>query len=214
MTAIGMYSSWLNNVDESELPQNPYGIGKFKIKNISNEEIVLERNDNYYDKKPYIDGLVLKIFYDSDIMKDAFKQNKVDIIPIENEDWSLMQGIEDVQLLQYPSRYFEFMALNLRNPIFKDVNVRKGLLLGIDRSRILQDAILGKGIIIDSPILPFSWAYNKRIQHMDYNQSKARQMLDSAGWTDTDGDGLVKKNSGKKRKLEFELLVNSSNGAL
>ena len=31
-----------------------------------------------------------------DIMKDAFKQNKVDIIPIEDEDWSLMQGIEDV----------------------------------------------------------------------------------------------------------------------
>lgn len=213
--AIGIVpASWLNNVDESELPQNPYGTGKFKIKNISNEEIVLERNDNYYDKKTYIDGLVLKIFYDSDIMKDAFKQNKVDIIPIEDEDWSLMQGIEDVQLLQYPSRYFEFMALNLRNPIFKDVNVRKGLLLGIDRSRILQDAILGKGIIIDSPILPFSWAYNKRIQHMDYNQSKARQMLDSAGWTDTDGDGIRdKKIGGKKRKLEFELLVNSSNGA-
>ena len=49
---------------------------------------------------------------------------------------------------------------------------------------------------------------------MDYNQSKARQMLDSAGWTDTDGDGIRdKKIGGKKRKLEFELLVNSSNGA-
>ena len=86
------------------------------------------------------------------------------------------------------------------------------MLMAIDRDEILQDTTLGRGIVIDGPILPFSWVFNSQIQYMTYNKEKAEKILEEAGWKDEDGDGILEKNMGNKTyKFEFELLVNTAN---
>lgn len=199
--------------DHSSQIANLIGTGKYKVAFQGSDFIDLKKNESYYDKKPYIDEIAIKIFQDSNSMKEAFKDKQVDMISIEPSDWGIFQNQPDVSLLHYPSRYFEFMALNLNNSLFRDVTVRQAILMSIDRNKILEDTTLGKGIVIDGPILPISWAYNSQIQHMTFNREKARQLLRSAGWSDQDGDGILeKKIKGRKLKFEFELLVNSSNG--
>src|SRR5207302_779084 len=42
----------------------------------------------------------------------------------------------------------------------------------------------------------------------DYNQGKARELLKEAGWSDSDGDGILDKNG---EKLSFVLLTNQGN---
>ena len=83
---------------------------------------------------------------DNTSVKEAFNNRDIDIINIESEDWNIFHEMEDVYLLQYPSRYFEFVAMNLNNPILSDIKVRQAILMGIDRDRILQDTTLGEGI--------------------------------------------------------------------
>jgi peptide/nickel transport system substrate-binding protein len=200
--------------DQNALQAAPVGTGRYRFVKKDSESILLKRNENYYGKKPYIEDITIKIFPDKNSMKEALKHEKVDIIPVDPQDWGIFQGISHINLIQYSSRYFEFMALNLNKSLFKDANVRRAILMGIDRNKILQDTTLGKGIVIDGPVLPFSWAYNSQIRHITFNQDSARQILKEAGWADTDGDGILeKKINGKRQRFEFEMLVNPSNSA-
>jgi peptide/nickel transport system substrate-binding protein len=190
------------------------GTGPYQITKITGDTVVLEKNEDYFGQKPSISKISFKMFPEASSVKEAFKQDMVDMIKIESEDWNYFIGLKYISLVQYPSRYFEFVALNQRNPIFKDGNVRNALFVGIDRTKVLQNAVQGLGIVVDSPILPYSWAFNPGIQSDAYSKDKAVQILKDAGWSDIDGDGIVeKKMGGKRQKLEFELLVNASNPA-
>jgi peptide/nickel transport system substrate-binding protein len=67
---------------------------------------------------------------------------------------------------------------------------------------------------LKGPVLPYSWAFNSQIQHITNNKKMAIERLEEAGWKDDDDDGILEKMIGnKKYKLEFELLVNTDNGA-
>ncbi len=190
------------------------GTGPFKVVSKLSDSVSLRRNDDYFSEKPYIEEINIKNFPDNIAIKEAFNKRAIDMINIEPEDWNVFHEMEDVYLLQYPSRYFEFIAVNLTNPILSDVKVRQAILMGIDRNRILQDTTLGRGLVIDGPILPYSWAFNSNMQHIMYNKRTAAQKLKEAGWEDEDNDGILEKTIGKKKyKLAFELLVNTSNGA-
>lgn len=190
------------------------GTGPFKVVSKTRDTVSLKRNDEYFGKKPYIEEINIKIYPDNTSVKEAFNNRDIDIINIESEDWNIFHEMEDVYLLQYPSRYFEFVAMNLNNPILSDIKVRQAILMGIDRDRILQDTTLGRGLVIDGPILPYSWAFNSQIQHITHNKKMAAQSLEEDGWKDEDDDGILEKTIGNKQyKLEFELLVNTDNGA-
>ncbi|MCR4429895.1 MAG: ABC transporter substrate-binding protein [Tepidanaerobacteraceae bacterium] len=202
------------NSSETQQKSNLQGTGKYKVVRQGSDTIELKKNEDYYGKKPYIDDIVVRIFPDTNSMKEAFKNREIDMMPIEAQDWGIFQDMTNANLLHYPSRYFEFMALNLKNNLFSDVRVRQAILMSIDRSKILQDTTLGRGVVIDGPILPFSWAYNPQLQHQVFNKDKAVQMLKEAGWGDEDGDGILEKKMNRKKiKFEFELLVNESNAS-
>ena len=92
------------------------GTGPFKVVSKTRDTVSLKRNDEYFGKKPYIEEINIKIYPDNTSVKEAFNNRDIDIINIESEDWNIFHEMEDVYLLQYPSRYFEFVAMNLNNP--------------------------------------------------------------------------------------------------
>ncbi len=50
-------------------------------------------------------------------------------------------------------------------------------------------------------------AYNEEIEAYEYSLDRARSLLDQAGWTDDDGNGIrEKKVNGKTREFKFTLL--------
>jgi len=188
------------------------GTGPFKFEKHDSQTLILSKNDKYYRGKPYLDQIEIKFFPDLYSMKEAFKSQSVDLIRIEAQDWGIFQNMANVTLLQYPSRYFEFMALNLKNQLFSDPKVRQAILMSIDREKILQDTSMGRGIVIEGPVLPYTWAYNSQIPHVTHNSEKAVQILNEAGWKDENEDGILERKNGSKiQNFEFELLVNTSN---
>ena len=202
----------LEEPETEEAVPEVIGTGPFKFLESSPTDVVLVRNEDYYTSKPYIEKVMFRFFPDDHSAKEAFKKREVDIVGIAPEDWGMFQNTPDVYLLQSPSRYLEFVALNHLNPLFSDAKVRRAMLYAIDRKKILQESFLGRGMLVDTPILPFSWAFNSGIDHISYRPTDARQLLEEAGWRDEDDDGILEKAiDGKEYKMEFELLVNMSN---
>jgi len=94
------------------------------------------------------------------------------------------------------------------HPIFGDVKVRRAIQLAINLDEIMDKAVLGEGTVMASFQLPTSWAVDPDLAPVAYDPEAAVALLAEAGWTDTDGDGILDKDG---MKFEFELITNEGN---
>jgi peptide/nickel transport system substrate-binding protein len=86
-----------------------------------------------------------------------------------------------------PGTIYAYMALNLRDPILKDVRVRRALACAIDRGPMIQ--YLWRDMARPAAsILPVqSWAYEADVPRYGYDPARARQLLDDAGYRPVNG---------------------------
>jgi peptide/nickel transport system substrate-binding protein len=112
-----------------------------------------------------------------------------------------------VELRHHPSREFTFVAWNNTREPFRDANVRRALTMAINREQIIQALLQGFAVPAHGMIPPWSPLYTD-IGNVPFDAAQARQLLQQAGWTDTNNDRVVDKGG---RPLRFVLLVNSAN---
>ena len=74
---------------------------------LERDSISLKRND-YYSDKPYIEEINIKAFPDNYAIIEAFKNQSIDLVTIEPEDWDIFEDMKNVYLLQCPSRFLNF----------------------------------------------------------------------------------------------------------
>jgi len=89
------------------------------------------------------------------------------------------------RVARYPLASLYSVVLNQRaaHPEFANVQVRRGLLAGIDRSTILKTVILGRGTVADAPLPSWAAAYDRAaVSATAYSTSDAAADLVAAGW--------------------------------
>jgi peptide/nickel transport system substrate-binding protein len=98
-----------------------------------------------------------------------------------------------------------FLNLDGRQATFlQEADVRRALLMGIDRQWIVDKMLDGQAIIADGPVFPGTWAYYDGIKRVDYDPEGAIAILKKAGYTIPAEGGNVRAKEGTL--LEFELL--------
>lgn len=102
-----------------------------------------------------------------------------------------------------------------RHHIFGDRENRRALAKAINVDKLIDDLLKSEttGEVYGKPavgtITPaLCNAYNDNIERLAYNPAEARAELETLGWTDTDGDGILDKDG---VPLQFTLLTNSGN---
>jgi len=98
--------------------------------------------------------------------------------------------------------------LNLDNPqvpYFQDVNIRRALLMGIDRQRIINQLNDGQATLAHGPIFPGSWAYYDGIEKIEYDPDAAVQILRAAGYAIPASGSSVRTNE-EGQSLSFDLV--------
>lgn len=87
--------------------------------------------------------------------------------------------------------------------------VRKAFAHCIDRQRMVDEALYGKSSVIhtfipaDHPMYPDEGS----LTTYEYDVEGGKALLAEAGWTDTDGDGIVDRNG-----VKFEVTINTTTG--
>jgi peptide/nickel transport system substrate-binding protein len=107
-------------------------------------------------------------------------------------------------------RGYSYIGYNLKNPLFKDKRVRQALTHLVDRKRILKDIYHNLGEIVTGPFFYNSSSYDKSIKPYAFDIGKAKKLLTSAGWKDSDNDGILDKD-GKKFTFTFMQISGSTN---
>ncbi len=65
----------------------------------------------------------------------------------------------------------------MKNEIFSDQNIRKGINLAIDKVAILETVLNGEGVIANSPVAKGVKGHNSQLKNLDYNKEAASELL-------------------------------------
>ncbi|MBU5440042.1 peptide ABC transporter substrate-binding protein [Tissierella sp. MSJ-40] len=191
----------------------PIGTGPYKFVSYEKLKTVnLEANENYREGKPYINKVVGKVLENEDLTLTAFETGQIDVTTSIGVDWEKYDQSNRVKILEFVSPNYEFLGFNFNKEIFKGEKgqgLRKAIAYGIDRQSIIQKVYLGHGTQTDVPIHPDSWLISEDSNIYGFNQGKAKEELAKLGFKDTDKDGILEDENGKK--LSITLTTNSYN---
>lgn len=185
----------------------PYKFDELLINGSQITGVVLVANQDYYLGAPFVEQVVFRYFPNSASALDAYRQGEVLGVSQVTLD-VLESALQEPGLSVYTSRLPQMglVFLNLNNPtvgFLQDANVRRALMLGMNRTVIASHILKGQAIVADSPILPGSWAYYDEIEKFPYDPEAAIQILNKEGYIFTAGSSVRSKDG---QPLTFTLV--------
>ncbi len=212
------FTSEENNRASRTLGSGPYYLEEWK----AGERLVFAKKENWWGDalaeendlfRAYPTRITLKPVKDATAAASMIRGEEVDIADmLDPRDFVEMKA--DSQIRQTYSfeapltlRYY-FIYINNQNPKLDDPRVRRALAHLTPTRQIINDVFYGLGEPISTPILPDKDYYAKELPPIPYDVQKAQLLLSEAGWTDSDGNGIVdKKINGQKTEMKLSLLV-------
>lgn len=172
------------------------------------EEIILHRNESYFRPGlPYLDRVVLRVIPEKSSQILQLLSGELDFVDhIPPVEAIRVEQAEDLQVIDYWHRQYDFICWNLANPLFADAQVRRALTMAIDRQSIIDTLLFGHAKLSTSPIISSVWAHNRQIEPWPYDPDDARSVLAGLGWRDSDSDGILDRDG---RRFSFELSTNA-----
>lgn len=179
--------------------KNPIGTGPFKFKEWKEGQYVkVEAFDDYYAGRPHLDSITYKIIPDSNAALSQLQAGDVDYLVVTpGPDYKTAEKFNNVKMETDLGLNYTYIGWNERNELFKDKKVRQALTHALDRQALVDQVLDGDGEIANIPESPLSWNYpdNKdKFKTFEYDPEKAKKLLKEAGWTDSDGDGILDKD--------------------
>nr|WP_297873765.1 ABC transporter substrate-binding protein [uncultured Blautia sp.] len=169
---------------------------------VSGEQLNLVKNQEYWDGEPGFDEITVRTISDGDTLTMALQSGEIDAAygmpyasyPLfENEDYTFSSCAT--------SRAF-FEHMNFASPVIQDAAVRKAIAMGIDKEGFVNTLLEGNGYAAVGTY-PDSFSFGgDAVTAEAYDPEGAKKVLEEAGWTDSDGDGIREK-AGQELKIRW-----------
>ena len=191
----------------------PVGSGPYRFNRLIVEDgeiagLSLAANADYYGETPYIDEIVFRYYPDAATALQAYQAGQVQGIGNVAQE-ILPDVLAEPNLAIYTARRPELsmVLFNLKDPeatFLAEAEVRRALLMGLNRQRIIDTVLEGQAVIADGPILPGTWSYYNGLKTVEFDPEAAKNMLKAAGYVlAAEGDVVRKK---EETALRFSLL--------
>lgn len=198
------------------------GTGPFKFTEmLEREQYILEKHADYWEGEPYLDQIVWRIV-DQSVMLGLLENGEIDFISDPNgvpaADFEDVDGMEHVEVIEQTDFGYQLMGFKMNHRTDADVEsgtidpanwevnedvgeklVRQAMAYAIDRQAIVDNLLHGHGSVINAPIAQQFWAYDEEATTAyEYNPEKAAELLDEAGYVDTNDDGFRETPDGEE----------------
>jgi peptide/nickel transport system substrate-binding protein len=177
------------------------GSGPFVLEEYAEEQFIRMRaNPNYWAGRPTIDGVVLQIYTNADAMVAALQQGQIDAAhDIDEASVAALEEDPNIEVVVGYQGGFDEIAINggaaegQPHPALLDIEVRRAIHHAVDKEAVIEDVMSGFGEVATtiSPSADPSWVPEiPADEQINYDVERANQILDDAGYLDTDGDGI------------------------
>ena len=232
---IGYYPmpKWLFTKDEdgNDLPKETLGLkfnnhwasklavgaGPYKlVEHKAGERVILERNEKFFGPQYPIKRIEHQIIKDPEAAYLKLQADEIDFIPalppprykseiLEGKDTPFTKKELNYEIVDRFAYYY--LGWNADSRLFKDKKVRLAMTHALNRPGIIKSVVHGLGTIQTGPYYYKHPGTNPNIKPYAFDLEKAKQLLDEAGWTDSDGDGVRDKViEGEKVDFKFNFL--------
>ncbi|GIF77226.1 ABC transporter substrate-binding protein [Asanoa siamensis] len=192
----------------ADYAQRPVGSGPFTmVQWDKGQQLIVARNEKYYGQKPAFARVVF-VFTDEDGTLAAARAGQVDIAAVP----STLAGTDvpgmkltpvdsiDNRGMSFPYVPDQGRRTDKGNPIGNNVTsdkaIRQAINLAANRTAMVDGVLRGHGSPATGPVDGAPW-YEPRSAITDNKPDEAKAVLEAAGWTDADGDGVREKGGTK-----------------
>jgi len=186
-------------IDNAEWNRAPtVGCGPFVFKEWESGSFIrFVANENYWLGRPKIDEIFIRFVPDDASQVAALKAGDGDLgtfIAYSDIPTLEQAGVQMVKVFSgYNEGWYFYLHPEKGHPALKDVKVRQAIALAFDRFSVCKDLLLG----LTKPPATY-WAntpwQDPTLEPWPYDPERAKQLLDEAGWKDTNGDGVRDKD--------------------
>jgi peptide/nickel transport system substrate-binding protein len=187
------------------------------------QSFTMTANNSYWGGAPTMDEVVFEEYQNKEAMVQALKSGQVDFADDLNPTlFNALKGEPNVGTVGATPSYFSNFAFNFggqgpgdtHHPAINDLDVRLAVAHAIDKQKLVDTVYQGNAIPGTTITIPSSpWHYEPTAESIqDFDIDEANQILDDAGYKDTDGDGIREMPDGTNplewTVLDGETLIN------
>ncbi len=180
------------------------GSGPFVMTEFTpSQSVVMAANPNYWGwegEEPPYDQVIFRYFENPDAMVAALQQGEIDAAHgFPASSWEALEADDAIEVVAGQQGGFDEIAINggaaegQPHPALLDVEVRRAIAHAIDRPAVIEDLYFGLASPLEtiSPSADPKWVPEiSEDNQFSYDPDRANQILDEAGYMDSDGDGI------------------------
>ncbi len=216
------FADWFNSQDMVRNPKYLIGSGPYIFEKWeTGQNVHFVRNKNYWNKDGkfgtnYPEKIIARVIQDQSAATVSAKNKEIDLMYV-------VKPADFVNEMRDPEQFdlkkadpyepvFTYLAYNQLNPLFSDSKVRWALSYCVDRKTLIDKIQFGLAKPIQCPVyFEDKKHYNSDLPEIPFDIEKAKQILNEAGWKDSDGNGILDKIiDGKKVEFKFTYLLNTN----
>jgi peptide/nickel transport system substrate-binding protein len=172
------------------------------------EKIVVEKFDAYWGAKPALDGAEFLTVSDFDALTMAIQNGEIDVSAgIDSTSMPIFQNDPKLTIDSKTSTRGHFFVFNMRSPVVQDLAVRTAISMCIDRegySHTITNDKKSPSYGIYPSVLSYGGTNGLNLTVKKYDPEGAKKLLADAGYTDSNGNGILDKNG---VELSIKLIV-------
>ncbi len=158
--------------------RKPVGTGPFRLRSWDSKQIVLEKNERYY--QPLGDVRTVTFLFGGGAPVTMYEQGELDAAPVGVAD--IERVLDPANPLHYevqetPLLYTQYVGFNVRQPPFDDPMVRRAFALATNK-QAMADVFFKRTRVPATGILPPGMpGYNENLRAIPFDPDKAREAL-------------------------------------
>ena len=193
------------------------GTGPFQVVEWKHDEwLRMRANPDYWGDKPKIDEILFVIYKNPDTMASELEAGMLQYAPVTQAAFKRLENAPGLTAAYSVEDAFDDIGFNCYDlgpsrghPAVRDPAFRHALAWAVDREKIAELAYGGAAEAASSILASRYWPESNDYhwepsadQAFSYDPEKAGQLLDEAGYRDTDGDG-IREYKGEPIKLRL-----------
>jgi peptide/nickel transport system substrate-binding protein len=191
--------------DMNKVPFNtlPVGAGPFKVVEwVHGDHTTLVANPGYWRGPPKLKQIIYKWVGTNSTIVTELQTGEADAwFRADPSLYPQLAAMPGHTAMLTPYSLFGHVDFNMRDPMLQDVRLRRAIMLGIDRHRIIHDATHDVYLPSNSDQPAFSWAYDRDLPPVTYDPEQSNALLDAAGWKR--GPDGIRVKGGQRLSLQL-----------
>lgn len=166
----------------------PVGTGPYKYEDRKEVNAVyLVKNDNWWGGTSATDMITVKIIPDKSTALYTFGSGGIDMMLADDMDWGKFADPVISSHTTMSTPVFHFIGFNHRNDVLALPEVRCAISYAVDRSKIIDEAMMGYATAATMPIHPDWFVCGNKIIDTNQNKAAAKRAFTDNQWQMTDG---------------------------